>query len=308
MRKVFNKKQFLVWGMILLLAGCINCGNTLEVQAVSFFVTEEEATEDTDAVIEDTDTDKVVKTKKITLKSKKITAYIGNKVTVKPVFKPANVSDKSVKYSSSNRKVATVNKMGVVTCKKKGSATITIRSLDGSRKYVKCKITVKNINFKARTARPSFNSKWYYSNKNIYYCYDRYAPTKGAFDGGSYCYGNCTWYACGRAGEVLQKAKKKQDVSIFGPNPYGIWLKNKQSGTYPTGKKAKVGALVVFGQRYGNYHIAVVEKIENGVIYVSESGYKTGFKAPSKSDIVFHYGPITDWNNGREIIGYIYLL
>lgn len=307
MRKIFFKKQFIIWGVLFVLVGIFNCGSSLDVQATSFYVREDESITGEDAE-DEASTGEAVKTKAISLENKKITAYVGSKVTLKPVFTPANVTDKSVKYTSSNKKIATVNQRGKVTCKKKGSVTITIRSLDGSKKYVKCRITVKNINFKPRTTRPSMSSKWYYSNKNIYYCYDRYAPTSQAFNGGIYCYGNCTWYACGRAGEVLQKAKKKQDLSIFGPNPYGIWLKNQQSGTYPTGNKPKVGALVVFGLRYGNYHIAVVEKIENGKVYVSESGYKTGFRAPEKNDIVFHYGPITDWNNGREIIGYIYLL
>lgn len=50
------------------------------------------------------------------------------------------MSKEKVTYASSNKKVATVNAKGVITAKKVGTATITVRS--GS--VVKtCKVTVK---------------------------------------------------------------------------------------------------------------------------------------------------------------------
>ena len=48
----------------------------------------------------------------------------------------------AVKWSSSNKKVATVNKNGLVKAKKKGSTVITAKA--GKKKY-KCKITVKAL-------------------------------------------------------------------------------------------------------------------------------------------------------------------
>ena len=47
--------------------------------------------------------------------------------------------DSVVKYKSSNKKVATVTKYGVITAKKKGKATITVTLKSG----LKLKLTVK---------------------------------------------------------------------------------------------------------------------------------------------------------------------
>lgn len=52
----------------------------------------------------------------------------------------------TVKWSSSNKKVATVNKNGLVKAKKKGSTVITAKA--GKKKY-KCKITVKALKVKS---------------------------------------------------------------------------------------------------------------------------------------------------------------
>lgn len=57
-----------------------------------------------------------------------------------------NASGK-VKWTSSNKKVATVDKNGKVTGKKAGSATITATLSDGSK--ATCKVSVKNNEFKA---------------------------------------------------------------------------------------------------------------------------------------------------------------
>ena len=52
----------------------------------------------------------------------------------------------AVKWSSSNKKVATVNKNGLVKAKKKGSTVITAKA--GKKKY-KCKVTVKALKVKS---------------------------------------------------------------------------------------------------------------------------------------------------------------
>ena len=78
---------------------------------------------------------------KLNVKSK-ITLKKGKKKTIKYTVYPANAVNKAVKFKSSNKKVATVSKKGVIKAKKKGKATITITTVEGNVK-AKIKVTVK---------------------------------------------------------------------------------------------------------------------------------------------------------------------
>ena len=60
------------------------------------------------------------------------------------IVAPANATDKSVTWSSSNTAVATVSDSGVVTAVKAGSATITVTTIDGGKKAT-CAVTVNPI-------------------------------------------------------------------------------------------------------------------------------------------------------------------
>lgn len=61
------------------------------------------------------------------------------KATVKTKGSKAN---KTLKWTSSNEAVATVSSKGVVTAKKAGTATITVKSTDGTNKKATCTVTV----------------------------------------------------------------------------------------------------------------------------------------------------------------------
>ena len=80
-----------------------------------------------------------IKTTKITVPSKKVTVKKGKKITLKPTVKPAN-STQAVTFSSSDKKIATVSKKGVVKGVRAGKAKITITS--GSKSVVVV-VTVK---------------------------------------------------------------------------------------------------------------------------------------------------------------------
>lgn len=72
----------------------------------------------------------------------KKTVIKGKKFTLKPIFTPANATNKKVTWKSSNSKVATVSSGGVVTGVRGGSAIITAVSQDGG--YVAtCIVKVK---------------------------------------------------------------------------------------------------------------------------------------------------------------------
>lgn len=76
---------------------------------------------------------------KVTLNKSSVSLKKGKSFILKPTVKPITCVQK-IKYSSSNKKVATVSSKGKITAKKKGKATITVTV---GKKKVKCKVTVK---------------------------------------------------------------------------------------------------------------------------------------------------------------------
>lgn len=82
-----------------------------------------------------------VKVASVSLNVKKKTIAAGESYTLKATIKPSSMSDSKLTWTSSNKKVATVSSHGVVTAKKVGTATITVKSSNG--KKATCKITVK---------------------------------------------------------------------------------------------------------------------------------------------------------------------
>ena len=92
---------------------------------------------------------------KFTVKQLVTKLSYNNKKQVKEVYKnktikfavtvaPSNANNKKLTYSSSNKKVATVNSKGVIKGIKAGTVTITAKAKDRSNKVVKIKVKVKN--------------------------------------------------------------------------------------------------------------------------------------------------------------------
>ena len=89
------------------------------------------------------------------LNKTKVTLTITKKKTKPAVqLKVKNAAGRKVKWTSSNKKVATVSKKGKIVAKKKGVAMITVK-VKGS-KALRCKVTVKD-NRKAVTKKPITN-------------------------------------------------------------------------------------------------------------------------------------------------------
>ena len=76
------------------------------------------------------------KKKKVQLNKKTVTLEVGKKVTLKLKNVPKK---KKIRWSSNKKKIASVNKKGVVTAKKTGKTKITAKV--SGKKYV-CKVTV----------------------------------------------------------------------------------------------------------------------------------------------------------------------
>lgn len=76
------------------------------------------------------------------LSSTSKTVNAGSKFTLKPTIAPANATNKALKWTSSNKSVATVSASGRVTARKAGTATITAKTSDGGKSVV-CNVKVK---------------------------------------------------------------------------------------------------------------------------------------------------------------------
>lgn len=69
---------------------------------------------------------------------------IGKTATLKATVTPSNATYKTLKWTSSNVKVATITQEGLVTAVKAGTATITATSTDGTNLSATCKVNVKD--------------------------------------------------------------------------------------------------------------------------------------------------------------------
>ena len=92
----------------------------------------------------------------IVLDYSSITVVKGKTKKLKAVASPSNATNKAVKWSSSNKKVATVTKKGKVKGVKAGSAVITVTAKDGSGISASCIVKVNAT--PTATASPSGSS------------------------------------------------------------------------------------------------------------------------------------------------------
>ncbi len=89
-----------------------------------------------------TENNKKIKSISWTDYDKALTIKKGEKVKLGVTFSPKKNINKTLKWTSSKKKVVSVSKKGVIKGKKKGTATITAEATDGSNKKIKLKVTV----------------------------------------------------------------------------------------------------------------------------------------------------------------------
>ncbi|CCY58121.1 ig domain protein group 2 domain protein [Clostridium sp. CAG:632] len=85
-----------------------------------------------------------IKVNKITLNKTTASVTKGKTLQLTATVTPGNATKKEVKWSTSNKNVATVSPSGLVTAKSAGTAIITCTAKDESNVKATCKITVKN--------------------------------------------------------------------------------------------------------------------------------------------------------------------
>lgn len=80
--------------------------------------------------------------KKINLAQKQLKVTVGKTVKIKATVSPGKPTVKKLSYSVNNKKIATVNKSGVVKGVAKGTAKVTVKATDGSKKKAVATIEV----------------------------------------------------------------------------------------------------------------------------------------------------------------------
>lgn len=82
-----------------------------------------------------------IKKAKLSLNKKSLQLTTGQKFTFKAFANKSTIANKNVKWTSSNSKVASINKNGIITTKKNGIATISCKTAIGK---VSAKVIVKS--------------------------------------------------------------------------------------------------------------------------------------------------------------------
>lgn len=93
-----------------------------------------------------------IKKAKLSLNKKTIELNRGQKFTLKAFANKSGISNKNIKWTSSNSKVASINKNGIITTKKNGTTTISCKTTIGK---VTAKVVVKNTSASATTQENS---------------------------------------------------------------------------------------------------------------------------------------------------------
>lgn len=177
--------------------------------------------------------------KKITLKTTSKTVDIKGKATVSVKSVSPKGASKAVKYTSSNKKVATVSSKGVVTGKKAGKVTITATSKKSKKVKKTIKITVKQL----KPTQISLSSKVAMKTG------DKKALKATVKPAGVYCplswsSGNKSVATVDKKGNVTAKAPGTAVITVKSreKNKKGKYLTKKCTVTV-TAKEIKVSAL-----------------------------------------------------------------
>lgn len=166
-------------------------------------------------------------------------------------------------------------------------------------------VAYHNNQYFVRTSQPEATNKYFYSSQN--------GPYAGGYTG------QCTWYAYGRANEVLGTAGSELKWTIW--SNAGKWYnQNIQNGNSAFEYNSDVtqprpGSIIVWGQTGQAGHVAFVEKVNgDGTLDYSESniGMEKNASNPYGWRYMANqsYEQVKNWgsSSGYYFQGYIYML
>ena len=205
---------------------------------------------------------------KFTVKQLVTKLSYNNKKQVKEVYKnktikfavtvaPSNANNKGLTYSSSNKKVATVNSKGVIKGIKAGTVTITAKAKDGSRKAVKLTVKVKNPPISDNTKLTSKQLKSESTLKRICKKFNDYFKSCGAVVEPK-LKGTHQWYV----ENTSTYLDKEVSINDFYIQTLCLWIQELSSDTLGND-----------GEWNGIKDMDELDKLLNSFIYRDKNGY-----------------------------------
>lgn len=190
-------------------------------------------------------------------KTQKAEVYKNKTIKFVVTVAPSNANNKGLTYSSSNKKVATVNSKGFVKGIKAGTVTITAKAKDGSRKAVKLTVKVKNPPISDNTKLTSKQLKSESTLKRICKKFNDYFKSCGAVVEPK-LKGTHQWYV----ENTSTYLDKEVSINDFYIQTLCLWIQELSSDTLGND-----------GEWNGIKDMDELDKLLNSFIYRDKNGY-----------------------------------
>lgn len=190
-------------------------------------------------------------------KTQKAEVYKNKTIKFAVTVAPSNANNKGLTYSSSNKKIATVNSKGFVKGIKAGTVTITAKAKDGSRKAVKLTVKVKNPPISDNTKLTSKQLKSESTLKRICKKFNDYFKSCGAVVEPK-LKGTHQWYV----ENTSTYLDKEVSINDFYIQTLCLWIQELSSDTLGND-----------GEWNGIKDMDELDKLLNSFIYRDKNGY-----------------------------------
>lgn len=190
-------------------------------------------------------------------KTQKAEVYKNKTIKFAVTVAPSNANNKGLTYSSSNKKVATINSKGVIKGIKAGTVTITAKAKDGSRKAVKLTVKVKNPPISDNTKLTSKQLKSENTLKRICKKFNDYFKSCGAVVEPK-LKGTHQWYV----ENTSTYLDKEVSINDFYIQTLCLWIQELSSDTLGND-----------GEWNGIKDMDELDKLLNSFIYRDKNGY-----------------------------------
>lgn len=190
-------------------------------------------------------------------KTQKAEVYKNKTIKFAVTVAPSNANNKGLTYSSSNKKVATVNSKGIIKGIKAGTVTITAKAKDGSRKAVKLTVKVKNPPISDNTKLTSKQLKSESTLKRICKKFNDYFKSCGAVVEPK-LKGTHQWYV----ENTSTYLDKEVSINDFYIQTLCLWIQELSSDTLGND-----------GEWNGIKDMDELDKLLNSFIYRDKNGY-----------------------------------